>query len=178
MVSHCCSSYHIIRHVWDSQRFARKRPAKRTQAAAVHCSIERLFCRVQSTTPSSERSTMLKRIAVSHACMRVRWCYGASSKRRRHQMSWIITTTGSRCGREKLHGADCAPPDDQVARFQQRSRRHIVQWTCIGRPRQQQQQRSPAAAAAGTRATPVRQRRNGRSRRFRGAESRVSNCHM
>ena len=72
-----------------------------------------------------------------------------------HQMSWIITTTGSRCGREKLHGADCAPPDDQVARFQQRSRRHIVQWTCVGRPRQQKEQRSPAAAAAGTRASPV-----------------------
>ena len=178
MASHCCSSCHSIRHVCDTQSFAETRPAKGTQAAAVHCSIEHLFRCVQSTSPSSERSTIPKRAAVSHARMRVRWCRGAFSERRRHQMSWIITTTGSRCGREKLHGADCAPPDDKVARFQQKSRRHIVQWTCVGRPRQQKEQRSPAAAAAGTRASPVRQRRNGRSRRFRGAESRVRNCRM
>ena len=164
MVSHCCSSCLNIHHVWNSQRFARNRPANVTQAAAVHCSIERLFCRVQSTTPSSERSTMPKRAAVSHACMRVHWCHGASSKRRRHQMSLIITTTGSRCGLEKPHDADCAPPphqifisDHQAARFQQRPRYgHIVEWIC----------RSAAAAAAAAEPSGG----GSRIRRFRDAD--------
>ena len=130
----------------------------------MHCSIERLFRRVQSTSPSSERSTMPKLTALSHACMRVHWCHRASSKRRCHKMSLITTTTGSRCGLIEHHDADCAPPDDQAARFQQRSRRNLVNWSCAGHPRQQKRQKRPVVAAAGTEANPFQLRSNGRSR--------------
>ena len=45
-------------------------------------------------------------------------------------MSLIITNTASRCGLKKPQDADCASPDDQVARLQHTSRRHIVHWSC------------------------------------------------
>ena len=111
--------------------------------------------------------------------MRVHWCHRASSKRRCHKMSLITTTTGSRCGLIEHHDADCAPPDDQAARFQQRSRRNIVIWSCAGHPRQQKRQNRPVVAAAGTEANPVQQRQPnyGREEREVRLELCVTGCY-
>ena len=123
------------------------------------------YARRTSCCTSSRTCRTWKRASAGAWVGRVHGCHGASSKWRRHEVSSNITSTGSRCSLEKPHDADCAPPDDQAARFQQSSRRHIVRPSCIVRLRRQQRQGSPAAAAAGTQASALQLRPIGRIRR-------------
>ena len=90
VASHCCSTCHSIRHVWDTQRFAESRPARGTQPSAVHCSIERLVgavcrsveCRLHQSGQSNARREGAGPVRVASARSRA-MAHGVQGSRER-----------------------------------------------------------------------------------------------